>query len=44
MISISIVCALIIYLFGGFLDSANDQGIAWAAKMICHKLTDNKQN
>ena len=25
MISISIVCALIIYLFGGYLDSANDQ-------------------
>jgi hypothetical protein len=26
MISIAILCALIIYLFGGYLDSANDQG------------------
>ena len=28
MISIAILCALIIYLFGGYLDSANDQGTA----------------
>jgi hypothetical protein len=30
MISISILCALIIYLFGGYLDSANDQSAASA--------------
>jgi hypothetical protein len=42
MISISIACALIIYLFG-YLDSPNDHGIARAAKMICDRLTNNKQ-
>jgi hypothetical protein len=30
MISISILCALIIYLFGGYLDGANDQSTASA--------------
>jgi hypothetical protein len=43
MISIAIACALIIYLFG-YLDSPNYHGIAWAAKMICHRLTNNQQN
>jgi hypothetical protein len=32
MISISILCALIVCLFGGYLDSANDQGTASEAK------------
>ena len=36
-------CALIIYLFG-YLDSPNYHGIAWAAKMICHRLTKNQHN
>jgi hypothetical protein len=44
MISVAIACALIIYLFGGTVDSANDQGIAWAAKMMCLKLINNKQD
>jgi len=43
MISIAIACALIIYLFG-YLDSPNYHGIAWAAKMICHRLTNNQRN
>jgi hypothetical protein len=43
MISIAIACALIIYLFG-YLDSPNYRGIAWAAKMICHRLTNNQHN
>jgi hypothetical protein len=35
MISISALCALIIYLFGGYLDSANDQR---------QKVSSNEQN
>ena len=43
MITMSILWALIIYLFG-YLDSPNYHGIAWAAKMICHRLTNNQYN
>jgi hypothetical protein len=32
MISISILCTLIIYLFSGYLDSANDQHTASAGE------------
>jgi len=39
-IMISTACALIIYLFG-YLDSPNYHGIAWAANMICQRLTNN---
>ena len=42
MMTISIL-AIVIYLFGGFADSAN-QRLASAAKMICHRLTTNKHN
>jgi hypothetical protein len=42
MITLSIACTLIISLFGGYLDSGNERGIAWAAKKMCHRLTNNK--
>lgn len=44
MITLSVVCALIISLFGGYLDSANEHGIPWAVKTICKRLTNNKHN
>jgi len=43
MISISIACALIIYLFG-YLDSADGRGIASAAKLMCRKLASGKRS
>jgi hypothetical protein len=42
MISISIACALIIYLFG-YLDSAG-RGIASAAKLMRRKLAGSKRS
>jgi hypothetical protein len=42
MITISIL-TLTIYLFG-FLGSPSEQRIASAAKMICHRLSNNKQS
>jgi hypothetical protein len=41
MIIVSIL-TLTIYLFG-FLGSAREQRIASAARMVCQKLTNNKQ-
>jgi hypothetical protein len=41
MISISIACALIIYLFG-YLDSADGRGIASAAKLMCRKASQQQ--
>ena len=43
MTSISIACALIIYLFG-YLDSADGRGIASAAKLMCRKLARSKRS
>ena len=43
MISISIACALIIYLFG-YPDSADGRGIASAAKLMCRKLASSKRS
>jgi hypothetical protein len=43
MIPISIVCGLIVCLFGGHLDSATDRGTASASKSIRQKrLTTNR--
>jgi hypothetical protein len=43
MISISILCALIIYLFGGYLDSANDQHTVRQANHEAN-VTSNEQS
>jgi hypothetical protein len=43
MISISIACALIIYLFG-CLDSVDGRGIASAVKLMCRKLASSKHS
>lgn len=42
MMTMSIL-AMVIYLFGGFADSPNQQ-LASAAKMLCRRLTNSKHH